>query len=172
MRSTGQDKTRTLLGSGRLHCSHFSHTFQQKSLFHSTHFLQGFLGGLAECSTGPSADLCHISPGPLLSAPQQAEPMGDFCKQIRGKKLLDISFTAAETHLSTPACWLTQGCSHQVGWDTEAAAPNSFPNTAPATPLGSAHCGTGKGDCHPDEMWHRSMRISSALSSSNPVKPH
>lgn len=32
-----------------------------------------------------SADLCHVSPGPHLSAPQQAEPTGDFCKQI-GKK--------------------------------------------------------------------------------------
>lgn len=41
-----------------------------------------FFGGLVECNTGASAGLCHISPGPHLSAPQQAEPKDDFCKQI------------------------------------------------------------------------------------------
>lgn len=149
LHSDQRDKTKRGLSSAVRGCT------AAVSIPHSSrkHFFRADIS--SRVSEGWQREICVTS---HLSAPQQAEPMDDFWKQI-GKTLLDISITAAETP-STASRWLTQGCSHQVG-GTQRLLP---PNTAPATPPGSPHCGT--------VPLVRCGTYPLGLSSPNPVKLH
>lgn len=104
-------------------------------------FLTGFQGAGRWQNRGQCRSVSHLTWSPPLCP---TEPVDDFCKQIGKNTACKKQGKTSVPQLQKLHPHLLAG-SHRaaVGWDTEAAALNSFPNTAPATPPGSPHCGTG-----------------------------